>query len=141
MRLLKLGHGGEFSLTDDLIGDNIPPYAILSHTWGPEEVTFQDLVARTGKAKAGYEKIKFCAERAKRDGLEFFWVDTCCLDKSNSNELSEAINSMFRWYRNAAKCFVYLADISITSHEQNNEQSELPWESAFRACRCVVSRL
>ena len=50
----------------------------------------------TGKSKAGYDKIRFCGEQAQRDGLQYFWVDTCCIDKSNNNELSEAINSMFR---------------------------------------------
>ena len=137
MRLLKRGHDGEFSLTKDLVGDNIPRYAILSHTWGPdtEEVTFKDLADSTGKDKAGYDKIRFCAEQARRDCLRYLWVDTCCIDKSNNNEVSEAINSMFRWYRDAARCYVYLSNISITDSEQNSEQSELLWESAFRASR------
>jgi hypothetical protein len=137
MRLLKRGQDGECSLTENLVGDNIPRYAILSHTWGrdTEEVTFKDLVDSTGKDKAGYDKIRFCAEQARRDCLRYFWVDTCCIDKSNSNELSEAINSMFRWYRDAARCYVYLSNISIIDSEQNSEQSELLWESAFRASR------
>jgi hypothetical protein len=97
MRLLRLENHGEFNLTKDLI-DNIPPYAILSHTWGEdnEEVTFQDLVQGIDKSKAGYRKIRFCGEQATRDGLQYAWVDTCCIDKSNNTELSEAINSMFR---------------------------------------------
>lgn len=134
MRLLDCGDG-RFKLTKDLVHD-IPRYAILSHTWGPdtEEVTFRDLVDGTGEDKIGYEKIRFCAEQAKRDGLQYFWVDTCCIDKSNNNELSTAINSMFRWYRNAARCYVYLSDISTTSCE-NSRQSGLAWESAFRAHR------
>ena len=113
MRLLELKNHGEFSLTKDLI-DNIPLYAILSHTWGAdtEEVSFKDLISGTGESKSGYEKIRFCGEQARRDGLQYFWVDTCCIDKSNNNELSEAINSMFRWYCNAAKCYVYLPDVS-----------------------------
>jgi hypothetical protein len=98
MRLLEHGHDGEFRLTEDLVGDYNPAYAILSHTWGraTEEVTFKDLVGGTGKDKVGYDKIKFCSEQARYDGLQYFWVDTCCIDKSNNNELSEAINSMFR---------------------------------------------
>jgi hypothetical protein len=106
----------EFSLTKDLI-DNVPPYAILSHTWGDddEEATFQDLAQDVGKNKAGYRKILFCEEQATRDGLQYVWVDTCCIDKSNSTELAEAINSMFRWYREAAKCYVYLSDVSTRS--------------------------
>jgi len=100
MRLLERNSARELSLTKDFVGDNIPEYAILSHTWGAdtEEVTFQDLINDTGKNKTGYGKIWFCEEQARRDGLQYFWVDTCCIDKSNSTELAEAINSMFRWY-------------------------------------------
>src|SRR4051794_36313342 len=106
MRLLKLEPNGEFSLTDNLV-DDVPPYAILSHTWGAdaEEVTFQDLEEGTGKSKTGYTKLQFCGKKAKTDGLEYFWVDTCCINKPNHTELAEAITSMFRWYRNAAKCY------------------------------------
>jgi len=94
--------------------DDVPVYAILSHTWGKDEVTFDDLTVAVDMSKvelkAGWKKIQFCAKQAARDGLEFFWVDTCCIDKKNSVELGEAINSMFRWYQNAARCYVYLAD-------------------------------
>ena len=137
MRLLKWDHDGEFTFTIDLVSNNIPPYAILSHTWGPdtEEVTFRDVVDGTGKDKEGYKKIKFGAKQARYDGLQFFWVDTCCIDKSNNNELSEAINSMFRWYHDAARCYVYLSDLSLTGHEQNSEQSEVLWKLDFRASR------
>src|SRR5437016_2240215 len=97
MRLLGLNAHGEFSLTE-FAGNNIPRYAILSHTWRAdgEEVTFKDLMEGTGMEKAGYSKIRFCGEQAASDGLQYFWVDTCSIDKSNSVELSEAINSMFR---------------------------------------------
>jgi hypothetical protein len=116
MRLLRLKDDGEFSLAE-YFGNNIPRYAILSHTWGAdnEEVTFKDLVEGTGKSKAGYNKIRFCAKQAAKDGLQFFWVDTCCIDKSSSAELSEAINSMFRWYHESAKCYVYLPDVWISN--------------------------
>jgi hypothetical protein len=92
MRLLQLKPDGELSLTRDLIND-FPPYAILSHTWGPDtdEVTLGDLLDKTGKRKIGYDKIRFCGEQARRSGMEYFWVDTCCIDKSNSTELAEAI--------------------------------------------------
>jgi len=117
MRLLKRNSAGEISLTEDYTGDHVPPYAILSHTWGSEEVLFKELPDGTCKSKLGYKKIQFCAEQAWRDGLEFSWVDTCCIDKSNSVELQECINSMFRWYRNAAKCYVYLEDVSTPAWE------------------------
>ncbi len=109
MRLLHYNDDGEFSLTEFF--DNMPPYAILSHTWGPEEVSFKDIIEKTGTSKASFEKIQFCGEQARRDGLHYFWVDTCCIDKSSSAELSEAINSMFRWYHEAVKCYVFLSDV------------------------------
>jgi hypothetical protein len=113
---------------------DIPPYAILSHTWGSddEEVTFQDMVNGKGWSKAGYRKIRFCADQTAKDGLKYFWVDTCCIDKSNNVELAEAINSMYRWYRNAAKCYVYLSDVSTGKHSIS---SQTLWESAFRQSR------
>jgi hypothetical protein len=113
MRLLQLERDGDFCLTKDYVQD-IPQYAILSHTWGPdtEEVTFKDLTDGTGHSRAGYDKIRSCGEQAKRDGLQFFWVDTCCIDKTSSAELSEAINSMHQWYKNAKICYVYLSDFS-----------------------------
>ena len=125
MRLLERKISGEFSLTGELIGNGIPPYAILSHTWGAddEEVTFGDLVKGTGKSKAGYDKIQFCGEQAALDGLRYFWVDTCCIDKSSSAELSAAINSMFRWYRNAKKCYVYLSDVTKDDDQSAFRQS------------------
>ncbi|KAF2192389.1 HET-domain-containing protein [Zopfia rhizophila CBS 207.26] len=136
MRLLELRSHGELSLTKDLI-INIPPYAILSHTWGEddEEVTFKDFAEGSGKSKAGYRKIQFCGKQAARDGLQHFWVDTCCIDKSNNTELSEAINSMFRWYRKAAKCYVYLSDVSAKDYNQVNQFFQWTWEPAFRESR------
>jgi hypothetical protein len=137
MRLLERNSAGELSLTKDFVGDNMPKYAILSHTWGAdtEEVTFQDLMDGTGKSKAGYSKISFCGEQARRDGLQYFWVDTCCIDKSSSAELQEAINSMFRWYQNAAKCYVYLSDVSIRKRKASDQCSEYTWGSAFRSSK------
>lgn len=137
MRLLQSSNVSEFSLTKNLVGDEIPRYAILSHTWGAdtEEVTFQDLIDGTGKDKPGYDKIRFCGEQAGRDGLQSFWIDTCCIDKSNNADLSEAINSMFRWYQNAAKCYVYLTDVSRPALDANAKSGQPPWESAFRKSR------
>ncbi|KAL8339042.1 hypothetical protein RB601_006014 [Gaeumannomyces tritici] len=98
----------------DFVGMRVPPYAILSHTWGRGEVTFQDWNRPDGRhreALAGYPKIAATCARARERGLDFAWVDTCCIDKTSSAELSEVINSMFAWYRNAAECFGYLEDV------------------------------
>ncbi|KAK0710685.1 beta transducin-like protein HET-E4s [Lasiosphaeris hirsuta] len=132
MRLLERDDTGGARLTEDLPNNKIPPYAILSHTWGDGEVFFRDLIDGTGKSKLGYDKIRFCGDKAWKDGLKFFWVDTCCIDKSNSVELQEAINSMFRWYRNATKCYTYLVDVSIPFPDVDNKSI---WEPAFRASR------
>ena len=136
MRLLELKSSGECILTRDLI-DNIPPYAILSHTWGEgnEEVTFQDFVQGVGEGKVGYDKIRFCREQAALDDLKFFWIDTCCIDKSNSSELQEAIVSMFRWYYNARKCYVYLSDVSVPEYQRDNHLSQRLWMPEFRESR------
>ncbi|EPE34697.1 hypothetical protein GLAREA_10391 [Glarea lozoyensis ATCC 20868] len=136
MRLIEFNDGGDFSLTHDFI-DDVPRYAILSHTWGKdtEEVTYRDLMGGTGKDKVGYDKIRFCGEQAARDNLQYFWVDTCCIDKSDAIELQTAINCMFRWYKNAAKCYVYLSDVSTTEQKESDRLLEHTWESAFRSSR------
>jgi hypothetical protein len=133
MRLLEYTNDGEFSLTQFF--DDIPPYAILSHTWGPEEVTFGDMMYGNGTSKTGFDKIRFCGEQARDDSLHYFWVDTCCIDKSSSAELAEAINSMFRWYHDAAKCYVFLSDVLKDTIESKDQSRQLPWESAFRESR------
>ena len=130
MRLLQYNSDGRFSLTQFF--DNVPQYAILSHTWGPEEVTFKDITEGNGTSKAGFDKIRFCGEQARRDGLHYFWVDTCCIDKSSSAELAEAINSMFRWYRDATKCYVFLSDVPRADVDTTNQSQQLPWESVLR---------
>jgi hypothetical protein len=134
MRLLELLSNGDFRLTGKLLDNAIPRYAILSHTWGDEsqEVTFEDMVEGSGQGKAGYEKIKFCGEQTARDGLRYFWVDSCCIKKSSDSELSESLNSMFRWYYRAEKCYVYLSDVSIRKRKRRDENTQNTWEQAFR---------
>jgi hypothetical protein len=133
MRLLHYNSDGEFSLTQFF--DKIPRYAILSHTWGPEEVTFKDMMEGNGASKTGFDKIRFCGEQARRDYLQYFWVDTCCIDKSSSAELTEAINSMFRWYQNAVKCYVYLSDVSTKKRKASDSFTGYTWEPAFRSSK------
>jgi len=127
MRLLQRNADGELRLIWRA-GSDIPKYAILSHTWGPdgEEVTYEDLIAGTGKDKSGYKKLNFCAKQANLDGLEYFWVDTCCINKANFTELSEAINSMFRWYRDATRCYVYLSDVPDPKNATSTVETAFP---------------
>ena len=97
---------------EHFVGSNIPRYAILSHTWGDDEVSMQDLTNGPDLgSKAGYAKIEYTCDQALRDELSYAWVDCCCIDRTSSTELSEAINSMFRWYARAAKCYAYLPDV------------------------------
>jgi hypothetical protein len=137
MRLLTRETNGDIVL-HEFDRNSLPIYAILSHTWDTDngkEVSFQDLEAGTYKSKAGYEKIRFCADKAAADSLRYFWIDTCCIDKKNAVELAEAINSMFRWYQKAARCYVYLSDVSVRKTEGHNRQSSLDWELVFRQSR------
>ena len=131
MRLLQCDNNGGL-IQNEFFESRIPEYAILSHRWEAEEVTLKDLRNGISKSMAGYRKIQFCGQQARRDGLQYFWVDTCCIDKSNSTELAEAINSMFRWYQKAAKCYVFLSDVPRTTADSEDRSHQLFWESAFR---------
>ncbi|KAK4231829.1 HET-domain-containing protein [Podospora fimiseda] len=98
----------------EFLGDDIPPFAILSHTWGKEE--------------KGIEKVLGACAQAAEDGFKYIWIDTCCIDKSSSAELSEAINSMYQWYGDADVCYAFLSD--VTSDEDPHEE-----DSSFRESR------
>ncbi|KAH7395355.1 hypothetical protein DE146DRAFT_616190 [Phaeosphaeria sp. MPI-PUGE-AT-0046c] len=134
IRLLRLKSDGSIAF-HDTTGSDVPAYAVLSHTWEEEEVTFQDMEVSADKSnttsKAGWRKIHFCAKQAAADGLQYFWIDTCCIDKKNAVELSAAINSMFRWYQAAARCYVYLSDVRKASETDGDGE----WIQAFRASR------
>ncbi|KAM7197482.1 vegetative incompatibility protein HET-E-1 [Naviculisporaceae sp. PSN 640] len=88
-------------------------YAILSHTWEAEEVTFSDMTnwKPSVKKKAGFIKIRETCRLARQRKLKYVWIDTCCIDKTSSAELSEAINSMFNWYAQSHVCFAHLSDL------------------------------
>ncbi|KAH7926852.1 HET-domain-containing protein [Leucogyrophana mollusca] len=85
----------------------VQEYAVLSHVWGDEEVSFHDI----NKSLKGYQKIKRACAQAAKDGYQYLWVDTCCINKSSSAELSEAINSMYLWYKDSSVCYAYLEDV------------------------------
>lgn len=132
----------------EFFDSDIPQYAILSHTWGPEEVSFQEWVDLTdtdgcqcGKSqrrekiqsKAGYQKVVACCRQAQKDHFQYLWADTCCIDKSSSAEISEAINSMFRWYEKSFVCYVYLADVA--AQKPYPVAKRLSWVSDFEKSR------
>jgi hypothetical protein len=125
---MRLLHTETLELAE-FIGEARPKYAILSHTWGSEEVLFQDMQrGRRGllaSKKAGRDKVLRAAAVAKQNNLLYIWIDTCCIDKSSSAELSEAINSMFAWYNKAAVCYAYIADFDSTR----------PWSGPLSATR------
>jgi hypothetical protein len=139
MRLLRLDPvTSKWVLKDFPASASRPFYAILSHTWGrgDDEVKFEDIEdgqqGYSDTSKPGYEKLRFCQERVEKDGLTWFWIDTCCIKKSDNSELQLSLASMFYWYQMASRCYVYLSDVSI--HE-STEDSEFKWERAFSKSR------
>ncbi|KAH8749484.1 heterokaryon incompatibility protein-domain-containing protein, partial [Diaporthe sp. PMI_573] len=96
---------------EEFLGPNIPPYGILSHTWDEAEASYEGMKNGLVSDGTGYKKIKMACSLAVRDDFAYIWIDTCCIDKSSSAELSEAINSMFQWYKGSTICYVYLSDL------------------------------
>ena len=129
MRLLHFDAAAKLVLID-FSGREIPPYAILSHRWRHEEVLFEDVRNSSYVRKTGYQKIDFCARQATQDRLEYFWIDTCCIDRWNLRELSKSINSMYSWYRDAARCYVFLPDVSVPATASAHQQSL--WRQSFQ---------
>lgn len=127
MRLINTSTG----LFEEFIGRNIPKYAILSHTWGEGEVSFKDMSDPAREDKKGYKKIVKTCEMASQAGTPYAWVDTCCIDKSSSAELTEAINSMYRWYGGSEICYAYLSDLpasaSVDSDTLHNALKKCRW--------------
>ncbi|KAF1359661.1 HET-domain-containing protein [Lizonia empirigonia] len=125
MRLLHFDALDRLILTD-FRGKLIPPYAILSHRWSDSETLIEDVSNGNYKEREqGHRKLQFCAEQAARDGLQYFWIDTCCIDRWDNNERSRAINSMFQWYRNATRCYVFLSDVSLSAFTRGWTLQEL----------------
>lgn len=130
MRLLSTGPydlGHEKLELIEKFGQDIPAYAILSHTWGQEEVLFEHVRSGTANNIEAYSKVLSAIRKASDDGFGYIWIDSCCIDKSSSAELSEAINSMYAWYQRAGKCYAILDDVSATDEEG--------FESKFRSSR------
>ncbi|KAL1891094.1 hypothetical protein Sste5346_007920 [Sporothrix stenoceras] len=129
MRLLQWTRRGLKFTKNFLPTEKIPKYAILSHRWDrdEDEVTYKDVCDGRYRDKPGYEKLAFCANRARNDHLQYFWVDTCCIDKSNQAELQEAIISMFAWYKASTRCYVYMPDLSSSVNIEGDAFREHSW--------------
>lgn len=125
MRLINV-HTRQF---EEFVGNKIPQYAILSHTWEAEVVSNTDFLRGGYEQMEGFSKIDMTCRMAEMWSLSYAWVDTCCINKSSSAELSEAINSMFRWYQDALICYVYLSDM----------QTDANWELCLQDCRWSVA--
>ena len=123
---MYLLHTSTFQL-HRFLSSSVPPYVILSHTWSDDgEVLFQDLTAKPAndsdhyRHSPGFPKISKCCALARSDGWTYVWIDSCCIDQKSSAELSEAINSMYRWYRDAVVCYAYLADVSVVGRSDDD---------------------
>ena len=123
---MHLLHTTELKLSE-FVGSSVPLYAILSHTWDKEEVLYDHVQRGVVAHLAGYKKLKGACDVAAADGWEWIWVDTCCINKQSSAELSEAINSMYSWYQQAEVCFVYLNDLRTPCDPNDN--------ISFESCR------
>src|ERR1700744_265065 len=125
---MRLLHSQTLTFKNFANDDERPKYAILSHTWGDEEVSYQDMIIPNSDAsnKAGYTKIQHAAIQALQSNIEWIWVDTCNIDTSSSSELSEAITSMYSWYGNSEVCYAYLSDVG-------SERSQ--WHKQFQSSR------
>ncbi|KAF2636030.1 HET-domain-containing protein [Massarina eburnea CBS 473.64] len=130
----------------EFIGDNIPEYGILSHTWDSKEVSYQDYVALqdltglSNHSTPAIEKILGTCAEAKKDSLKYVWIDSCCINKESSAELTEAINSMYKWYKKSKRCYVYLSDFKLDvenpDHRRNTGKYELTATEVAELTKC-----
>src|SRR5450432_18117 len=109
---------------EEFEGNKIPLYAILSHRWEENEITFQDIKDNDIAKKGGYEKVREACSVALAHGFNYIWIDTCCIDKTSSAELSEAINSMYHWYQESGVCYAYLADVPSSAADDEFKNSK-----------------
>ena len=122
MRLINVH---TFKQADRFKDNRTPAYAILSHRWRENEISYQDFLNTTKDALyIGFAKVAHACAQAKQTGLDWIWIDTCCIDKTSSTELSMSINSMFRWYRDAQVCFAYLDDVNPLNRDKVEDKLE-----------------
>lgn len=122
--------------------NNCPDYAILSHTWLEDHLEVTYLLIQqpeTCTHLTSWRKVDFACQQAIHDGHEWVWIDTCCIDKSSSAELSEAINSMFEWYRNSKVCYAYLSDIDALSENAGELVRSRWWTRSWTLQEFLVS--
>ena len=120
---------------EEFVGGQIPKYAILSHTWDGQEVSFQDMnsqkalanLSKSNSPTPGWAKIRNACLTARGNSYSYIWIDTCCIDKSSSAELQEAINSMFSWYEKAAVCYVFLSDLEVKAFPKPDTRPRCRW--------------
>ncbi len=107
----------------------VPAYVILSHTWADDEVSIQDYKQLDDeiRSRKGYGKVVETCRQARRDGQKYAWVDTCCIDKKSSAELTEAINSMYQWYKAATVCYVFLVDLPLEADCRDDSLAKCRW--------------
>lgn len=111
-----------------------PVYAILSHRWTGNEVSFEEFHRHKEQISPSFSKIKNCCRFARQEGYEWVWIDTCCIDKRSSADLTEAINSMYSWYKKARVCYAYLVDVLMVEDEQGNwhaSREDFRWSAWF----------
>ncbi|KAI7500979.1 hypothetical protein KC367_g3241 [Hortaea werneckii] len=134
MRLLYRDTQGTYHLKE--IADALEErYAVFSHRWYPAgDILYADLANQHQpeiRDKEGWRKLRFAVDQAEQDGYRYVWIDTCCIDKTSSAELSEAINSMFFWWgvlwtsrhQQAQVCYAYLWDISSECPPLSDERA------------------
>lgn len=136
MYLLKIDDDDSLELTENYINDPIPPYAIVSHTWAPDEVAASDVKQGIASSKAGYFKLQLFAREARKDGLRYLWIDSCCTDVSEALIDSDAIDATFERLECASECYVYLDDVSTASHVTiSGATGKGSWEYDFETSR------
>ncbi|KAK7441763.1 hypothetical protein VKT23_016426 [Stygiomarasmius scandens] len=107
---------------------DVPPYAILSHRWiFGQEVTLQEFseVRNAKTSKSGYHKIRAACRQAFKDGFRYIWVDTCCIDKGNHDDVARNIRFMYSYYEKSEVCYAHLADVNV---HPGGLQSEWEWD-------------
>lgn len=120
---MRLINAKTLQIEEFSVENQIPAYIALSHTWTEDEVTLKDMTSDERLAKPAWHKITGICRKAIDLNIRYAWIDTCCIDKSSSAELSEAINSMFKWYANASRCITYLADVPACDHADHALQT------------------